>query len=330
MTQINRPIETQIEKFIPQGELATLSAIKLLTVSDNGRADTMVQVELAYLDSMLIASPWIKECAPITIATSIRYVLRNNLSFDPNAGLVYVTPRNAKQANGSSVRMMEVKPTANGLLSIAYQSGKVLDHKVPKVQKNAEGRVISVEFEVLKPTAGGTRWEVVEFDESDFNKWMKKSHVQNAMGKTDADLRKLNYANDNYTNFYGGIDPEFARAKAIKHGLKKLGINTSESMFAGKAPVSPVIDPQMARAEVTEEVTHEEVDAEASTTEAATIEAKDASTGSNTYVVTTVEEIDLFHTEEIDSQQHGRNGSEQTEAHTTPTPKKPKFDSSKL
>jgi hypothetical protein len=246
MTQINRPIETQIEKFIPQGELANLSLIKLLTVADNVRADTMVQVELAYLDSMLITSPWIKECAPITIATAIRYVLRNNLSFDPNAGLVYVTPRSVKQANGAApIKIMEIQPTANGRLSIARQSGLVLDHKIPKVTKNAEGMVIAVSFEVLKPTVGGTRWETVEFDESDFNKWKKKSHTQNAFGKTDADLRKLNYANENYSNFHGGIDPEFARAKAIKHGLKKLGINTSEAMFAGRAPVAPVIDPRM-------------------------------------------------------------------------------------
>ena len=41
-------------------------------------------------------------------------------------------------------------------------------------------------------------------------------------------MTTYNYANPNYTSWKGGIDPEFARAKAVRHGLKKLGTNQNE------------------------------------------------------------------------------------------------------
>jgi len=62
--------------------------------------------------------------------------------------------------------------------------------------------------------------------------------------KQDANNEKLNYANDNYTNWKGGIDPEFARAKAIRHALKKLGTNANEykAIKIAQAPKEMYVD----------------------------------------------------------------------------------------
>jgi hypothetical protein len=91
------------------------------------------------------------------------------------------------------------------------------------------------------------RWEKRKFDESDFLRWKTKSHQENARNKQDANFSTLNYANPNYTNWCGGIDPEFARAKAIRHSLKKLGTNPNEKKTINivvPAEKKIIIDPE--------------------------------------------------------------------------------------
>lgn len=252
-------------------ERSTLEAIKAFTCTGLEEAKQLVAVELAYLQAQAVYKPEINDCLPITIGTSLRYVIKNNLSLDPQAGLIYLTTRNLPGGQ----KALEIEPTANGRISIARMTGGILDFKRPEVRKDAAGKVIAVTFEVMVPGAGTPRWEKFEFDESDFMRWKKASHKQNGRNKPDADLAKMNYANINYSNFNGGIDPEFARAKAIKHGLKKLGTNINEGV-RGVSPISPVVDAAVANEEAAEDAgyAHEVAEEQAATPAAPAAENK--------------------------------------------------------
>jgi hypothetical protein len=105
-----------------------------------------------------------------------------------------------------------------------YNANVIIDHKSPqpKYDEAQGGKVVSITWEYQ---LANKRWESVTFNEAHFNKWRKASHVKNGRNKNDADLNKLNYANPNYTSFAGGIDPEFASAKCIKHALKKMALD---------------------------------------------------------------------------------------------------------
>jgi hypothetical protein len=158
---------------------------------------------------------------------AVKAVMKQNLSLDPAAGLVYIKTRNVKVGD-KWAKALEIMPSANGLISIARQCGRILDIKRPQVEKDTNGKVTGVSVEVLLPSYGEPRWEKFEFDESDIFRWRRASHKEMSRNKPDANNESLNYANDNYTNWNGGIDPEFARAKAIRHALKKLGTNANE------------------------------------------------------------------------------------------------------
>ena len=192
-----------------------------------------------------MASPAVLECVPKSVELAVKSVLKNNLSLDPNAGLVYVKTRNINTGNNVWVKVLEIQYSVNGILSIAYQCGKIIDHKNPVVKKNLDGKVIGAEFEFQRSTG---RWETVEFDESNFERWKIASHKENRRaydnardksGKKVHDDNTLNYANPNYTSWKGGPDPEFIRAKAIRHSLKKLGTNANEK-YATKIQVTNV------------------------------------------------------------------------------------------
>lgn len=230
--------QTEIIK-LASDELPTLSALVKLNSMPGVDAHTIALQELEYLKQQAVSKPVIFECLPETVIAGVKYVIKNNLSFDPNAGLVYIKSRNL-QVNTAWVKALEVQPSADGLISIARQCGRVLDVDRPEVKKDVSGKVISVIAKFLIPSFDGngkpiTRWTEREFDESDFYRWQRASHNENARtwkadsGKAKPDAETLNYANPNYTNWKGGIDPEFARAKAIRHGLKKLGTNQNET-----------------------------------------------------------------------------------------------------
>ena len=125
------------------------------------------------------------------------------------------------------------------------------------------------------------RWEVRTFDESDFIRWQIASHKENGRNKEDASLEKLNYANPNYTSWKGGIDPEFARAKAIRHGLKKLGTNANEK-YANK--INPVV---FNKVEIDEEKDN------AAATEETPITPHEEVADTTAYQVTTVEVVEV-------------------------------------
>jgi hypothetical protein len=217
-----------------QAEKATLQAITLFNYGPNQDVASIIQNEISFLEGMALTKPDILACEPISILMNMKYVLKNNLSLDPNAGLVYTKTRNFKKQDGNWGKVLEVQPTCEGLISIAYQCGKILDHERPSVKKNEAGKVIEVTFRYMRPSPTGPRWVDISFDESDFKRWRSKSHQENSRNKPDA--TQVDYSNPNYSNFNGGIDPEFARAKSIRHALKKLGTNANERIMVHIKP----------------------------------------------------------------------------------------------
>lgn len=213
-------------------ELPQFKALIALNARPGTDVETLAIQELEFLQQRALTVPAIYECVPQTIVMAVKGAISKNLSLDPDAGLLYVKTRNVKSGD-QWMKVLEVQPTANGLISINRQCGRVLDVKRPEVTKDASGKVISVYVEFLLPSYDlngnkTARWEKVSFDEDDFYRWRRASHKENGRNKQDANAETMNYANENYTNFRGGIDPEFARAKAIRHGLKKLGTNMNE------------------------------------------------------------------------------------------------------
>jgi recombinational DNA repair protein RecT len=272
-------------------EMPQLTAILSLNARTGTDVQTMAAQELEFLRDHLMTKPAIGECLPQTIVMAVKGVLRQNLTLDPQAGLVYVKTRSIKVGNAYQ-KALEIQPTANGLISINRQCGRILDIKRPTVKKNEAGQIIGVDLEILLPSHNGTRWETRSFDEDDFYRWQRASHNENGRNKQDADASKMNYSNPNYTNFKGGIDPEFARAKAIRHGLKKLGTNPNERVMQQitiedqkTVYVDPKVDEQAFNDEIgiteNEDVTNQTTETQA------------------TYHVTTHEEINIPNANEL-------------------------------
>lgn len=213
-------------------ELPTIEKILALNAPPGVDIATIAAQEFMNLEAIAQTKPDIHQCTPMSVLLAVKSVMQKNLTLDPYAGLVYVKTRKVNTAPYGQpenwVKVAEMMPTANGLISINRQLGRVLDYTNPKVTKDATGRVVGVSMQLLKPSYGEPRWELYEFDESDFMRWRIASHKENSRGKKDADPSALNYANPNYTSHKGGIDPEFSRAKCIRHSLKKLGTNPQE------------------------------------------------------------------------------------------------------
>lgn len=203
-------------------EKPTIEAIIRLNAIAGSDVGAIAMQELDFLGMHMIAKPFIAECLPETIIQAVKYSLKNNLSLDPNAGLVYLMPTSVK-VDGGYKQALEIKPTSDGRLSIAYQCGTILDNKRPVIVKDEKGKVTSVSVEILLPSIPEPRWEKIEMDQDDFARLRKYSHIKNARGKNDASTK--DYSNPLYSNFNGGIDPEFARSKVVTAALKKRGTN---------------------------------------------------------------------------------------------------------
>lgn len=189
--------------------LAQLAMVNLPSGTTEEEAQRVALKEISNFDMILQTKPDLAGCTQLSILLAVKQTICDNLTLAPSAGLVYLIP--SKVNNDWVATYM---PTANGLLSMAYQSGAILDNKRPVVTFNSEGKVDSVTVEFLVPSYPQPRWEVIVFTEVHFKKWRDASTKKNN-GKTNA----------NYTSWNGGIDPEFAGTKAIKHGLNKRGSN---------------------------------------------------------------------------------------------------------
>lgn len=239
---------------IVKQEQPALEKILALNARPGTDVATIAAQEIMYFQAITETKPHFLKCTPQSIVLAIRDVMKKNLTLDPNAGLVYIQTRNVNigtKQNQQWVSVLEIQPTANGYISINRQLGRILDYTYPEVKKDATGKVIEVSMQILLPSPVAYRWEKRTFDESDFERWRRASHKENARtwkagdSRPQPDEKTMNYANPNYTNWKGGMDPEFARAKCIKHSLKKLGTNQQETgrIKVYDVPAERVIDP---------------------------------------------------------------------------------------
>lgn len=227
---------------IIEPELPNLMAILSLN-TDKDATDIQVRAfqELNYLEQHAVNKPVLLTCDQNSIILAVKNVLGKNLSLDPNAGLVYIKTRNLNVGTYQQPKwktVLEIQETANGLLSYNRQIGRILDYTNPEVKEDADGKVVGVSMQLLKPSWPQPRWEKYSFTEGDFLRWRRASHKENKKGyKQDGNKPvpndsddSLNYANPNYYSWKKGPDPEFIRAKCIRHSLKKLGANPNEDI----------------------------------------------------------------------------------------------------
>lgn len=258
---------------IVKPELPTLTA--LLSLRNVSNAETVALQELNFLEQHAANNSDIVTCERISIILAVKSVMNKNLTLDPSAGLVYVKTRNKNfgtDQNQIWKKVLEIQETADGLISYFRQLGRIIDITRPKVIKDENGKVISVSVDLLKPSYPTPRWETYEFDESDFLRWRTYSHNEKKRGfkpnkgMTPIDDVNLNYANRLYTSWKAGIDPEFARAKAIRHSLKKLGANANELILKSIDYKAPLIDPKINVVEAQDNdidyTYHEEIDSQ--------------------------------------------------------------------
>ena len=202
--------------------------IKVIQSANRGmseqEAQLRVQQEVINFQEHCIYNNELANCDPQSVLFGIRKVIGANLSLDKAKGHTYLLPASIKQADGTFKKVLEVSYQAEGLLVLYYNANVIIDHKSPSPKYDNEqgGKVVSITWEYQ---LANKRWESVTFNEAHFNKWRKASQTKNGRNKSDADLNKMNYANPNYTSFAGGVDPEFASAKCIKHALKKMALD---------------------------------------------------------------------------------------------------------
>ena len=187
---------------------------------------TMIAIkEISNYEMILSMRPELKACNALSVVHAVKQAINDGLTLNQSAGLVYLLPTKVKVGQNGNQDVydwaLRYDPTANGRLSIAYQSGAILDHKRPVPTFDADGKLDTITFEMLVPSFGQPRWEAVTFNKMHFQKWMAASAKKNKGS-----------ANANYTSWNGGIDPEFAATKAIRHGLDKRGSNLNSKRVA--------------------------------------------------------------------------------------------------
>lgn len=204
-----------------QKEQPTLAQLILISMPQGSTIDEANRVaikEISNFEVMLQTNPSLSNCSAKSVVYAVKQCINDGLTLAPSAGLAYLLPTKVKVGiqNNQDVYEWAVNydPTANGRLSIAYQSGAILDHKRPYFTFDSEEKLDTVTFEILVPSFKEPRWEVITFGKMHFKKWADACAKKNG-GKL----------NPNYTSWNGGIDPEFASTKAIRHGLAKRGTN---------------------------------------------------------------------------------------------------------
>lgn len=227
--------------------LPELKAIMGLNASPGTDIETMALQELEYLKNISMTKHEILDCLPESVIAAVKSTMKKNLTLDPDAGLVYVMTRNVyvlEEGKKVKRKVLEIKDSTAGKISVARQCGRILDIKQPRIFYTADEKTEKIEVEILKPSVPSPRWEVLTFDKIHFSRWKSASHRQNSMfyeylsdqekeKKPKPDAETCNWANALYTSFNGGIDPEFAATKAIGHALngKRLGTNLNERVM---------------------------------------------------------------------------------------------------
>ena len=238
-------------------QVPTFKQLALINGIAPEKAEAIVIQEVEFIRESALANPDIMKCAPQTVLFVVKRAIKNNLTLDPQAGLMYLKTRNVNlstdQNNPQWVKVLEAQETCNGILSKCRMTGRIIDHKLPQVEFNEAGKCVGVTFEFQLPNG---RWETVKFTEYDFERWGNASHKERSRGKQDANTK--DYRNSLYSSWRGGIDPEMAKAKAIRHGLKKLGTNPNENKASAiqSAPMQllPQLTAEVEAKEVIEEL----------------------------------------------------------------------------
>ncbi len=240
--------ETKTGLTLLQENKPTLAQLILVSMPKGTTIEEATNVaikEISNYEMLVSMKPDLKDCNALSVLHAVKQCINDGLTLSQSAGLVYLLPTKVKVGQNGSQDIydwaLSYDPTANGRLSIAYQSGSILDHKNPKVTYSVDGKVESVTFEFLVPSYGEPRWEVISFDKIYFQRWMAASAKKN----------KGN-ANMNYTSFNGGIDPEFAKAKAIRHGLGKRGTNLNGKRH--QVPMDKMLPVEVVNKEAKEEM----------------------------------------------------------------------------
>ncbi len=211
--------------------------------------------ELSHFANIVMVKPKLNDCTQESIVAAVKQAIRKNLTLDPTAGLMYLTPRGVNLGTKDKpnwIQILEAKETVNGLLSVALQSRAILDFEHPEVVTE-NGKVTKVSMKLQK-TSG--RWELREFTQVHFEKWMKASRRQN----TPYDYQGTKeWANPLYFSQSGGIDEQFAKTKCIRHSMVNLGTNMnmiSAQRVEIQKPMT-VVENKYAEAEVIETITED-------------------------------------------------------------------------
>jgi len=207
----------------------------IVTGRDPKDVEALVSSELGFLEQRVKLDKALQGCTEESLIDCVKQSIRTNLSLNKQAGLVYLFPQPINTGTKDSPKWVTIatfEPSPDGRLSIARQSGRILDAKRPVVTKDDNGRVIGGYVDLLKPSYPQPRWESIDFDESDIDRWKGYSAKKNK-----------GYANALYASWKGGIDPEFMRAKMLKHALGKMGVNINEGMALQIEEVAPMVEP---------------------------------------------------------------------------------------
>jgi len=232
-------------------EKPTLTQLVLLNMPTGTSVEEAQRValkEISNYEMLMQVKPELKNCAPESVLLAVKQCISDGLTLAPSSNLVYLLPGKVKTGQNPKTGADEYKwvvnydPTANGRLSIAFQSGSILDVKRPEFtydEKTNRLKTVTVEF--LVPSFPNPRWEAIIFGETHFKKWATACANKNN-GKINA----------NYTSWNGGIDPEFAGTKAIRHGLSKRGTNMNSKRGVVPAHATTIISDAAIKKEETE------------------------------------------------------------------------------
>lgn len=249
--------ELQVQQ-IAEDNFQEVKELMRLRVTEDAQLDSLVRREFDHLAAHATFNPRLFDGVdPQSVGVAVKDAISKGLTLDPNSKLVYLMHRNVPvgKENGKTKfkKVLETKETANGLISINRMAGRILDIKDPQVELDGNGKVISVTVEYLVPSHPSPRWEKKRFDQTDFQKWQRASHQQNARKAQDKDQK--DYSNPLYKSQNGGPDSEFIKTKAIRHALKRLGTNMSEGKIpsGGDDQKKVDLDPEAERKEAFEE-----------------------------------------------------------------------------
>lgn len=183
-------------------------------------ANRVALKEISNFEVLLQERPELRNCNPKSVIYAVKQCISDGLTLAPSSNLAYLLPSKVKVGQNGNQDIydwiVKYDPTANGRLSIAYQAGSILDVKRPYFTFDSDEKLDTVTVEFLVPSIPSPRWEVITFGKMHFKKWADACAKKNS-GKLNA----------NYTSWNGGIDPEFAGSKAIRHGLSKRGTNAN-------------------------------------------------------------------------------------------------------